>query len=812
MEFNSLFPTAAVDKVFGRDVVNKNWKLLDGSDFFTTPYQLAAQLGLYYEDETMMYPRFDKRINLKEGSEYLKQWGRNYYAPNPYTRSMRLTEKPVVINNFLVNWAIERGESALFSEALAAMFKETIGNTDILINMINNFSEVTVVDDIVILKDKDSAKLYPLDKVWLDVSPEDKKAFFYSICPTSASTSETFSSAILVRDLTADLRKKFFVNYLKEFALKSDGNHISDSSISTYKGMFDRSLAKGIVKDLFPQFDSYYDLVSLDEIDKTRTHKDYKEINSTQNNALSATIKHYVSFLDCKIENDILKLDSVDFSVLQTPPFVPNQPLQQIFYGAPGTGKSHTIKKVTADVSEQFVIRTTFHPDSDYSTFVGAYKPTMQKQPVFNQQTGVQMGEEKKIVYSYIPQAFLKAYTTAWMNPTQAVYLIIEEINRGNCAQIFGDIFQLLDREDNGKSSYSIKPDQDMQMYLEETFEGSGIEERIAKGKVLELPSNLHIWATMNTSDQSLFPIDSAFKRRWEWKYVPISQGRDKETGDVLEWYIKVGNVKYNWWTFIQKINEKIDVITSSEDKKLGFFFCKAKDGIIEKDTFVSKVLFYLWNDVFKDYGFDDELFQITEGEGKKNLSFDKFYMLADDGEVIVSEDYVKAFLKNLKVDEAMVEDDGSMSTSSNNEKITAPSLYKTFWTNFLSYAKNIDGYKDYFNGRNTPSSDCWYSYELGNGQAVCLTLKMTNKEVGVKLLVRDAVLFETLRNNAENIKQDLETSYELTWKDDVKNKEVGLIWQEDNYENIADNEELFAEMIDKMLKMRNVCFKYFGS
>lgn len=307
MEFNSLFPTAPVDKVFGRDVVNKNWALLDSSDFFTTPYQLAAQMGLYYEDETMMYPRFDKRISLKEGNDYMKQWGRNYYVPNPYTRSMRLTEKPVVINNFLVNWAIEKGESASFTQALAAMFKESIGNTDILINMINNFSEVSISEDRVTLKDKKRTEGYPPEKVWLEVSPNDKKAFFEWIYPSANFTTESSSAGVSIRCLTSDLRKKYFIEYLKKYALKGDGNHISDSSINTYKGMFEREYVKDIIHETFPQYGSYYDLVGLEDIEVTKSHSNYKSINATQNNALSATIRHYINFLDYKIDSGVLK-------------------------------------------------------------------------------------------------------------------------------------------------------------------------------------------------------------------------------------------------------------------------------------------------------------------------------------------------------------------------------------------------------------------------------------------------------------------------------------------------------------------------
>ena len=280
--------------------------------------------------------------------------------------------------------------------------------------------------------------------------------------------------------------------------------------------------------------------------------------------------------------------------------------LQQIYYGAPGTGKSYKINEITK--STKNFTRTTFHPDSDYSTFVGCYKPTMEP-------TGTIVGgkEQTKISYSYVAQAFLQAYTAAWKNTNEPYYLIIEEINRGNCAQIFGDLFQLLDRDENGMSSYGITPDKDIANYLKKEFAKIEIENAdIKNGNTMILPSNLYILATMNTSDQSLFPIDSAFKRRWDWEYVPIEDAGKKH-------YIKVGNKKYDWWTFIDTINNSIDHITGSEDKKIGYWFVKPQnnDREITAKQFVGKVLFYLWNDVYKDY-FDMSqcIFKIKNEDG----------------------------------------------------------------------------------------------------------------------------------------------------------------------------------------------------
>lgn len=397
-----------------------------------------------------------------------------------------------------------------------------------------------------------------------------------------------------------------------------------------------------------------------DMIDLLYENEEFKAYNTKGGNQYSNALETYLKFLHAK---EI-------FADETKPKYSPILSLQQIYYGAPGTGKSKAIKDLTFGES---VIRTTFHPDSDYASFVGTYKPITEEvvlrdcygKKVIDDETK-EVVKEERIAYKFIPQAFLEAYVEAWkkLGSGKKQYLIIEEINRGNCAQIFGDLFQLLDRNEYGFSDYPIVADKDMQKYLEKEFEGWEITNKdeinqlygeanmvnlIMKGERLVLPSNLYIWATMNTSDQSLFPIDSAFKRRWEWKYVPIREGRDNETNAPLNWYINTGDKQYNWWSFISKVNKLIGSLTNSEDKKLGYFFCKAKDGEIDADLFVSKVIFYLWNDVFKDYGFDDKDFQDEEG---KILSFDRFY---EDKKGITNVDIaiVEQFLDNLGVEKA---------------------------------------------------------------------------------------------------------------------------------------------------------------
>lgn len=363
----------------------------------------------------------------------------------------------------------------------------------------------------------------------------------------------------------------------------------------------------------------------------------------------------YTSTLKAMAQMELGQIGTTSVSIDNIPDRDLPFPLQRIFYGAPGTGKSNTIKREVEDKGRVH-FRTTFHPDSDYSTFVGCYKPTMVEAPVRDgsghEVANAKPEEKNRISYSFVPQAFAKAYCEAWnkydsSENAEPVFLIIEEINRGNCAQIFGDIFQLLDREMDGDrcgfSTYPIDADEDLKAFLEDGTKKDGSQwltnkEGIKDGKLC-LPPNLHIWATMNTSDQSLFPIDSAFKRRWDWKYVPIDTKKEN-------WTIKTSAKEYSWSSFLEKINEEIDATTHSEDKMLGFYFCRANNNVIDADKFVSKVLFYIYNDVFKDYGFDREKFKDEDG---KVISFKSYYKA--DG--FVDESKVERFLDNLKVEGA---------------------------------------------------------------------------------------------------------------------------------------------------------------
>lgn len=473
------------------------------------------------------------------------------------------------------------------------------------------------------------------------------------------------------------------------------------------------------------------------------------------------------------------------------------EPLQQIFYGAPGTGKSHGVKEVTDKVASEFVFRTTFHPDSDYSTFVGAYKPTMKQLPIFNQQTGAQIGVEDKIVYSFVPQAFLKAYVAAWQNPEQPVFLVIEEINRGNCAQIFGDIFQLLDRKD-GVSEYPIKADQDIRDYLAKEFAGYDLEANILSGEELVLPANLHIWATMNTSDQSLFPIDSAFKRRWDWKYMPIHDAGEN-------WTIALSDVEYDWWDFVEKINNVIGNMTSSEDKKLGYFFCKACNGKIDAEKFVNKVVFYLWNDVFKDYELSDKAFQ--DGEGK--LTFNKFYTPSGDA----NEATIKTLMENLGVStsDLITEIDEEAVNLSKDDLSALQQKRLDFWTRYLKYAQNNADYMQYFGGRQTPTKNYYCQFHVLQKKGyLCVVIKHKANKLFVKYETMDEQLYNTLYSHKAAIQSEL-GDINLTWEGKVGTRERIDIYAEYNVD-FNNEQSIFNLIIDRLLRMREVFDKYLNN
>lgn len=274
----------------------------------------------------------------------------------------------------------------------------------------------------------------------------------------------------------------------------------------------------------------------------------------------------------------------------------------RILFGAPGTGKSFELKKDSKEIMDGttgYYERITFHPDYSYSQFVGTYKPVM--------------GDNDDIRYNFVPGPFMRVYAEALKNARtdnpQPYLLLIEEINRAKVAAVFGDVFQLLDRDDDGISEYEIQASEDIQKYLAKPEVLGG---NPADYKRIRIPNNMFIWATMNSADQGVFPMDTAFKRRWNFEYLGINKNEEKISGTGK---IKIaGREEPIEWNRLRKaINNKMssDKFKVNEDKLMGPFFLSTKliasdeTGMIIDtakfiEAFKSKVIMYLYEDAVK--------------------------------------------------------------------------------------------------------------------------------------------------------------------------------------------------------------------
>ena len=270
------------------------------------------------------------------------------------------------------------------------------------------------------------------------------------------------------------------------------------------------------------------------------------------------------------------------------------KPRNLIYFGAPGTGKSYELNKAKdelldnycGDEKEGLYERVTFHPDYSYANFVGAYKPISEK-------IVTEDGEEKNsVTYDYVPGPFMRLLVKALRNAKEdypkPFLLIIEEINRSNVSAVFGEVFQLLDRNKEGVSEYSISTSKDMQDYF--VKELGGKSEDYSK---IKIPNNMFIWATMNSADQGVFPVDTAFKRRWDFEYIELNHEEDENKG-----YVNIGKKKYLWNDVRNSINDFLIDNGINEDKCMGAFFIKDDNDNNYTEMFRKKVLMYLFEDL----------------------------------------------------------------------------------------------------------------------------------------------------------------------------------------------------------------------
>lgn len=263
--------------------------------------------------------------------------------------------------------------------------------------------------------------------------------------------------------------------------------------------------------------------------------------------------------------------------------------LNLIVYGAPGTGKSRYVEDSFTNIT-----RVVFHSDYSYYDFIGCYKPS----PVYkasDRELKLLSGEivntgEPLIDYRFVPGPFIETLVYALKDPLKSFTLLIEEINRANAASVFGDVFQLLDRDEVGNSEYKIKVSKELNHYFQSIPE---ITPKLADG--LFIPSNMNIIATMNSADQGVFPLDSAFKRRWKFKYIPIIEEGFAHQDEMVPYC----GERYKWKHVLKCINNRLKDMKVDEDRLIGQYFINMHE-ISDKSSMTSKLFVYLWDDVLR--------------------------------------------------------------------------------------------------------------------------------------------------------------------------------------------------------------------
>ncbi|AYV72083.1 AAA family ATPase [Bacillus sp. PK3-056] len=294
----------------------------------------------------------------------------------------------------------------------------------------------------------------------------------------------------------------------------------------------------------------------------------------------------------CKIiGNILLNSDNVPVNVEDVENLIPGS--NKIYYGAPGTGKSHELDEKSKDF--EYLERVTFYPEYTHDEFIGSFMPCMS---YVESDTSKYIGADGTIsnlpgkpvpYYAFVPGPFTNALVEAYNNPNKNVLLIVEELNRANAAAVFGEFFQLLDRMENGVSKYSISVSNELSEYLSSKIVTYFV------GQKVKIPKNLSIYATMNSADQGVNPLDSAFKRRWNFIYIPINFSN----AEHKNYEIKYGGATVTWEIFATTINNQLKKKGMNEDKHLGQYFV-TKTEIADLFTFASKILLYLFDDVLK--------------------------------------------------------------------------------------------------------------------------------------------------------------------------------------------------------------------
>lgn len=587
----------------------KNDEFFEGETFIKTYSQMARELGLYYIDNNNYYhPRFNHNISKKAVYEYMLNWCKKFTVPHPYMQGFDNIQKPIFLEPTIIEELRRNPSETNIQNILKKILHENddLKSIDIFCNYINEYSELLETQNNTTIKINEEKKMeadfdrndrdayfknlnmnnqtdIPYPHNWIIFGApgtgksfmlKEKSQLFEHQEPLTSDELDIIKQEILEANESNDKLNRYIAigfthsDFLKDYTNKQlrETFGIENCEDNIYVGAKSKAI-----------YDTYIDDAE-DEDTITKRITEAKKAQGEGMRQILAAIGFRFSESLIDYKKDELKTDY---------PLDTRAQIYWIYRAAHGAKyiKNQKQEKI------KYLERVTFHPNYSYSQFVGTYKPI--QDPT----------DDKQIKYEYVPGPFMRMYSCAVKNPKKNFLLLIEEINRANVAAVFGDVFQLLDRygengDDEGnhayESEYPVQASEDIKKYLY----SKGINE-----DEIRIPNNMFIWATMNSADQGVFPMDTAFKRRWEFEYIDIN----KNEKEASKYDIPINsNETVNWNDLRVAINDKLIELKVNEDKLMGPFFlskslletANSNEKFIE--LFESKVLMYLFEDAAK--------------------------------------------------------------------------------------------------------------------------------------------------------------------------------------------------------------------
>lgn len=604
--------------------------------YIQTYYQGMAQFGIEYKEEkngVFLYHSYLKKLNDEALEEYIKFWFMTYYTPNYRIKG---GDKPILLYvEMLKKLLSKEGNSLQLDEFNNIFLKHK--SKDILRNLIIGYGKYINYDENekkVSLIYEDINDINDIIK-FIENNFPIPKAYKSGIIFYNRYSEENFLKFKSFKNKESVNLYLEFRDWLATVYKKKDTEEIlSKNTQNNYISVLRNEVSR-ILSSKFNKIINIYQIDKKEKIDLfiELFSTEFKERDEEMRRALSNALKRYYEFLEYFLSNK---------------KGIKNISLQKIVYGAPGTGKSYSLNEEVESTFGANKERVTFYDGYTYGQFVGMYKPVTVTKYV----SGI---KEQNIEYKYIPGPFMKQLVKAYKDSSDKFCLIIEEINRAKADKVFGSIFQLLDRDEEGNSRYPISASEEQIQYLkEELTNEKDILERIEK-EGLYLPNNLYIWATMNSADDGVQPLDTAFKRRWKFNYISLN-ANEGNFGNG-ETFI-IGQYKDKdilWNEFRTTLNDTLKA-NITEDRLIAPFFISPNDfeeidtsiKKIDKNILSEKVLMYIFDDLLRHYPklrkeifhndvktFSDIHEKVTENENFLELIFNEGFLsqiLGSDG------------------------------------------------------------------------------------------------------------------------------------------------------------------------------------